>query len=140
VGASQGGYCAPALASRHPDVFGAAIAFSGYYHAGRLGPPTTLPFGKDKDFIDAASPDVLITRMPPAVRASQYYILVAKLDQSLYGPEATRFASILWAYDVPHLLLSSTTPHGWRQMKYEFQRAMEAWGARMVLTGVFDIH
>ena len=76
--------------------------------------------------------------MPAAVRASQYYILVAKMDQSPYGPEASRFANILWGYDVPYVLLASATPHGWRQMKFEFQRAMQAWAARLVVTGVFD--
>jgi len=138
LGASQGGYCAPALASRHPDVFSTSISFSGYYHAGLLGPPSSIPFGTDKDFIDAGSPDVLLTRMSPAVRQTQYYIVIAKLDQALYGPEASRFATVLFSLDVPHELFDSTTPHGWTQMKREFQRAMEAWGTRLVLTGVFD--
>jgi hypothetical protein len=137
LGASQGGYCAAALAARHPGVFGTSLVFSGYFHAGKLGPPSTLPFGTDQAFIDAASPDVLIPRMSTAVRENLYYVIVAKLSQYLYGEEAIRFDNLLKAAGMPHDVIDSTVPHGWAQLRAAFAKAMGLWAARMVSTGVF---
>jgi enterochelin esterase-like enzyme len=138
LGASQGGYCAAALAVHHPDLFGSSLVFSGYFHAGMLGAPSTLPFGGNKAYIDAQSPDVGIFNLPPSEQASLYFVLVAKLSQSLYGPEATRFDEMLNAAGIDHMLIDSATPHGWAQLRIEFAGVMEAWSARMVSTGVFD--
>jgi S-formylglutathione hydrolase FrmB len=138
LGASQGGYCAAALAVRHPDVFGTSLVFSGYFHAGKVGPPSTLPFGTDEEFINAASPDVVIFRLPPDARAKLYYIIVAQLGQGLYGEEAVRFANLLNDTGLPHMVIDSQVPHGWAQLRTEFSYAMEVWGSRMVSTGVFD--
>jgi esterase/lipase superfamily enzyme len=138
LGASQGGYCAAALAVRHPDVFGTSLVFSGYFHAGKVGPPSTLPFGTDEEFINAASPDVVIFRLPPDARAKLYYVIVAQLGQGLYGEEAVRFADLLDKTGIPHMVIDSQIPHGWAQLRTGFSYAMEVWAARMVSTGVFD--
>ncbi len=137
-GASQGGYCAAALAVRHPDVFGTSLVFSGYFHAGRVGPPSTYPFGGNKAFIDAASPDVLIFDLTAAQKASLYYILVAELSQPLYGAQAGYFDGLLTQAGMAHQVINSPVPHGWPQVRWGFGQAMEAWAARMVSTGVFD--
>jgi len=138
LGASQGGYCAAALAVRHNDIFGTSLVFSGYFHAGKVGPPSTLPFGTDEGFIDAASPDVLISRLSADARAKLYYIIVAQMGQGLYGEEAVRFDTLLNEAGLPHMVINSQVPHGWAQLRTEFAYAMEVWGARMVSTGVFD--
>jgi esterase/lipase superfamily enzyme len=137
LGASQGGYCAAALGSRHPEVFSTTLVFSGYFHAGGVGPPSNLPFGTDKAFIDAASPDVVIFNIPPAARLHMYFRLVALPGQTIYGPEATRFDGLLDTAGIPHTLINSTVPHGWAQLRIEFPAAMDDWAAHMVAAGVF---
>ncbi len=136
-GASQGGYCAAALAARHPHLFGTSLVYSGYFHAGGVGPPSTLPFGTDQSFIDAASPDALIFDMTRVTRANLYYILVAKSSQPLYGEEAVRFDKLLTQAGMTHKFIESAVPHGWAQVRAEFAAGMEAWAARMVSQGVF---
>jgi esterase/lipase superfamily enzyme len=137
MGASQGGYCSAALAVHHPDLFGTSLVFSGYFHAGGVGPPSNLPFGTSQAFIDAASPDVVIFDLPMEAKATLYYIVVAQLGQTLYGPEALRFAQLLNAAGIDHMVISSQVPHGWAQLRTEFGGALDAWAARMVAQGVF---
>jgi hypothetical protein len=138
IGASQGGYCAAALVSRHPDVFGTALVYSGYFHAGRVGPPSTIPFGTNQAFIDAASPDVLVLRMTPEQKASIYFVLYAQLSQALYGYEAVRFDKLLTEAGIAHVLYDAPVPHGWAQIRRGLPGGMGAWAARMVALGVFS--
>jgi esterase/lipase superfamily enzyme len=137
LGASQGGYCAAALGSRHPEVFATSLVFSGYFHAGGDGPPGNLPFGTNKAFIDAASPDVVIFNIPPAARPHLYFRIVAQFGQTLYGPEAIRFGKLLDEVGIPHTVVNSAISHGWAQLRDGFPAAMEDWAARMVSAGVF---
>jgi esterase/lipase superfamily enzyme len=137
LGASQGGYCAAALGSRHPEVWATSLVFSGYFHAGGDGPPADEPFGKDKAFIDAASPDVVIFKIPEAVRPHLYFRIVAQFGQTFYGPEALRFGQLLDSAGIPHTVVNSAVTHGWAQLRTEFPAAMDDWAAWMVSVGVF---
>jgi enterochelin esterase-like enzyme len=137
LGASQGGFCAAALGSRHPLVFATSLVFSGYFHAGGEGPPSNLPFGSNKTFIDAASPDVAIFNIPLPERPNIYFRLIAQSGQSVYGPEAARFNALLDQAGIPHTLVNATVPHGWAQLRIEFPDAMADWAAHMVAAGAF---
>ena len=67
-GMSEGGFCAASLVMRHPDVFGAAIPFSGYFTAGAPTPASKLPFGNSPSLIARYSPNFLATGLKAPVR------------------------------------------------------------------------
>jgi enterochelin esterase-like enzyme len=72
-GLSSGGYGAVNIAARHPDVFGVAMGFSGYYVA--RGPV----FGIDRAYADANSPTVVLARSA-AARTVHYVLTVGAAD------------------------------------------------------------
>jgi enterochelin esterase-like enzyme len=72
-GLSSGAYGAVNLAARHPDVFGAAMGFSGYYLA--QGPV----FGFDRAYADANSPTIIVQRSA-AARTVHYILTVGAAD------------------------------------------------------------
>jgi hypothetical protein len=135
MGMSAGGFCAPMLALRHPDVFGTAISFSGYFWAGAAGPNSATPFGKQAD-LDAHSPALLAPKYS-GDRSKLYFVVIAKPDQGFYGPAANEFDAILSKSGFNHLAVASTYTHGWQQVRNETPGALEAWAARMVISGVW---
>jgi len=137
MGMSQGGYCSAILELHHPELFGAAISFSGYFHAGAAGSDSARPFGGRASLIDSDSPDVVIDRLPSDKRAGMYFVLVAEPNQQLYGRQATGFADLLTAAGYSHLLIETQLAHGWVQVRQEMPAAIAAWAGRMVATGVF---
>jgi enterochelin esterase-like enzyme len=72
-GLSSGAYGAVNLAARHPDVFGVAMGFSGYYVA--HGPV----FGFDRAYADANSPTVIV-QQSAAARTVHYILTVGAAD------------------------------------------------------------
>jgi enterochelin esterase-like enzyme len=72
-GLSSGGYGAVNIAARHPDVFGVAMGFSGYYVA--RGPV----FGFDRAYADSNSPTVIVQRSA-AARTVHYIVTVGATD------------------------------------------------------------
>jgi enterochelin esterase-like enzyme len=137
-GMSEGGFCAASLAVRHPDVFGAAIPFSGYFTAGAPTAASKLPFGNDPSLIARYSPNFLAPGKPASVRASLYFVLVAQPGQIFYGTQSATFATTLsdagYRYDV----IDSGQPHGWPQVRDELARALIMVATRQAESGVFD--
>jgi enterochelin esterase-like enzyme len=72
-GLSSGAFGAVNIAARHPDLFGVAMGFSGYYQA--RGPV----FGSNAGYIAGNSPIVLIERSP-AARSVHYILTVGAAD------------------------------------------------------------
>ncbi|HKV31743.1 MAG TPA: alpha/beta hydrolase-fold protein [Candidatus Dormibacteraeota bacterium] len=72
-GLSSGAYGAVNIAARHPDVFGVAMGFSGYYVA--RGPV----FGVDRPFADSNSPTIIVQRSA-AARTVHYILTVGAGD------------------------------------------------------------
>jgi enterochelin esterase-like enzyme len=72
-GLSSGAYGAVNIAARHPDVFGVAMGFSGYYIAS--GPV----FGFNRAYIDSNSPTVIVQRSE-AARTVHYILTVGAAD------------------------------------------------------------
>jgi len=72
-GLSSGAYGAVNIAARHPDVFGVAMGFSGYYVA--QGPV----FGFDRAYVDSNSPTVIVQRSA-AARTVHYILTVGAVD------------------------------------------------------------
>jgi enterochelin esterase-like enzyme len=72
-GLSSGAFGAVNIAARHPDVFGVAMGFSGYYVAN--GPV----FGFDRAYADSNSPTIIVQRSA-AARTVHYILTVGAAD------------------------------------------------------------
>jgi enterochelin esterase-like enzyme len=96
AGLSEGGFGAVNLASRHPDLFGAAISLSGYFNA------EGLAFGGSQTLIHANSPTSTVQEQPAA--RSVRFLLVAGESDRPYLRSAEAFASELDRFGVPHQL------------------------------------
>jgi enterochelin esterase-like enzyme len=85
-GLSSGAYGAVNIAARHPNVFGVAMGFSGYYVA--RGPV----YGFDRAYADSNSPAVVVQRSA-AARNVHYVVTVGATD--VYRPDTERFVQEL---------------------------------------------
>jgi enterochelin esterase-like enzyme len=137
MGMSQGGFCAANLMLRHPNLFSAAISFSGYFHAGAPGGNSLLPFGGDQALMDQFSPDLLAGQLDLETRQELFFVLVAQPAQALYGPEAARFDELLSSEGYKHIKIDDSNPHGWVQVRSTFPTVMAAWAGHLVEQGVF---
>jgi enterochelin esterase-like enzyme len=96
AGLSEGGFGAVNLASRHPDLFGAAISLSGYFRA------EGVAFGGSPSLMRANSPSSTVRDTPAAQRVR--FILVAGESDLQYLRGAEAFAAELDQLRVPHAL------------------------------------
>lgn len=129
IGFSQGGYCAPTLLLHHPNEFGNAVSFSGYYEAGIYSSETRtawLPFGRDPALIARDSPLTLANHLPSAERAKLFLVLVGVPSEPFYGPQLTAFARVLAAAGYPHEVIDAPVGHSWRQVRLTFETAIAA--------------
>lgn len=85
----------------------------------------------------AASPSVVAARLPAGQRSRLYFILVAELGQAFYGPQTATFARTLTQAGYPHVQVAAVLPHGWSQVRQEFQIALQLLAQRQVARGVF---
>jgi enterochelin esterase-like enzyme len=85
-GLSSGAYGAVNIAARHPDVFGVAMGFSGYYVA--HGPV----FGFDRAYADTNSPTIFL-QQSAAARTVHYILTVGAAD--VYRGSTEQFAQQL---------------------------------------------
>lgn len=93
-GLSSGGFGATNIAARHPDVFGIAMSFSGYFVA--RGPV----FGGISSYIRSNSP-YYVVQDQPAARTVRYILVVGNRDP--YYQQANRnFAAVLNQLGVPN--------------------------------------
>lgn len=93
-GLSSGAFGAANLAARHPDTFGIAMSFSGYFIA--TGPV----FGGIASYVRVNSPYYIVQDEPSARRVR--YILVVGNHDPFYQQTNWAFASQLDRYGVPH--------------------------------------
>ena len=91
-GLSSGAYGAVNVAARHPDVFGVAMGFSGYYIA--RGPV----FGLDRAYADSNSPTIIVQRSA-AARTVHYVLTVGAAD--VYRGSTEQFVQQLRRLGVP---------------------------------------
>jgi hypothetical protein len=135
MGMSAGGFCAPMIVLRHPDVFGTSISFSGYFHAGVANANSARPF-VTQAALAAHSPADLISSLAPAVRRDLYLVVIADPNQPFYGPEAANFDSLLKSDGFAFTPVTSPYPHGWPQVRNEFPVAMADWSAHLAAARV----
>ena len=139
-GFSTGGFCAPMLLLRHPDVFGQAMAFSGYYTAAIAASQTInawRPFGGNVAAIASHSPIDLLDLLPAATRRTLYLVVSGDSTEPFYGPQFDQFATALRASDYPYLLLPTRLGHAWGAVRTALPAALAAVAGRWVALGVF---
>jgi enterochelin esterase-like enzyme len=139
MGFSQGGFCAANLLMRHPDVFGNAVVFSGYFVAGLYSGDTVnawRPFGQVPSVLAANSPIDVAPTLPATVRHRLFVVLSAQPTEQLYGPQAMAFTRVLERGGFNVDLLWTPLGHAWAAVRAEMPAALEALGGRMVADGV----
>jgi enterochelin esterase-like enzyme len=139
-GFSAGGYCSAALLAHHPDVFGSAIVFSGYFVAGihsGTTPDAWRPFGNNPAIVDAVSPMTVIPRIPAALSARLFYVMEADPTQGFYGPQMAKFAAVLQSAGVPLAIFPTPLGHSWAGARRIVPTMLELVAGRMVNLGVF---
>ncbi|MDQ2686948.1 MAG: esterase family protein [Armatimonadota bacterium] len=116
-GVSEGGYGAVNLTLRHPDVFGGALACSGYYDNQGAGWARPI-LGYNAVFLRANSPldyvgdAITAGRVPPAWKALHIF-LGAGDDEKRYYIETRAMAAKLKDAGVPVTLDILDGKHGW---------------------------
>jgi enterochelin esterase-like enzyme len=95
-GLSSGAFGAANIAARHPDLFGTAMSFSGYFVA--TGPV----FGGSPSYVRVNSPYYLVEDDASARRV-RYILVVGSLDP-YYLKTNRAFADLLGRLAVPHSL------------------------------------
>jgi len=91
AGYSEGGYCAANIALQHPNLFGYAGSFSGYFApaasqvplGGKAGatPVDVKDFAHSKKLLLINSPDEYITKVPVTVSVPQFFLAAGAADQ-----------------------------------------------------------
>jgi enterochelin esterase-like enzyme len=133
MGSSQGGYCAAALWSHHPDIFGAAISESGYFVSGVRSPATPTawrPFGGNAAYESAQSPIRRLAAIRPAERSRSLVLLEGSTAQPFFGPQMIAFEKALSAAGIPFEVFSSPLGHssaGFRRVTPAMLVALAKW-------------
>lgn len=133
-GVSEGGYGSVNLALRHPDLFGAALACSGYYDnqgAGWARPimgynTTFLQANSPLDYVGAA---VTAGRVPTAWKGIHFF-LGAGDDEKRYYIETRQMAAKMKAAGIPVTLQTPDGKHGWGLWNQFFVNGLTALLAR----------
>ncbi|HEX9043678.1 MAG TPA: alpha/beta hydrolase-fold protein [Candidatus Limnocylindrales bacterium] len=139
-GFSMGGFCSAVLALHHPELFGQAISFSGYYVAGiRSGQTVNAwrPFGNDPGAIARNSPLAMARTLPTAARTSLLFVLVGTSWEPFYGPQYKAFAAELKADGYGLALLESPLAHSWAATRALLPTALRIVAAHQAAVGVF---
>ncbi len=139
-GFSVGGFCAPSMVLRHPDLFRQAVAFDGYFVAAPSDVQTInawRPFGNDTQRIMAASPLNLASKIPPDERNRLFMVLSGDPSSRFYGPQMQSFAEELDRVGMPFAWVPSDQGHAWAAVRQTFASAMELAALRQAQQGVF---
>jgi len=140
MGFSQGGYCAPMLTVRHPDVFGSAVAFSGYFQAGvKSGetPNAWRPYGGNPTLEAQASPVDGVADLTPQQCGSLFFELSANTGETFFGPQVRAFATVLQRTGTPFALFPTPLGHAWAAVRAQLATVLETLAERETALGVF---
>ena len=140
MGFSQGGYCAPTLVLRHPDLFRSAISYSGYYEAGIKSsdtPNAWRPFGGNQALEIGASPLHLAPRVTPTEAPTLFFELSAAPTEPFFGPQYSAFASTLHNIGISVALFPTALGHSWSGVRSIEPQVLTTLGERWAALGVF---
>jgi enterochelin esterase-like enzyme len=138
IGFSQGGYCAAILTLDYPAVFGNAISFSGYYHAGVGATNAWRPFGRDQAILDQLSPTLVAPKLPVEARSRLYFIVEYDPSVGFDAREADAFVAALKGWGYAYTVLTSGLHHSWTEVRQGLGPTMALVGARQAAAGVFS--
>jgi enterochelin esterase-like enzyme len=141
MGMSQGGFCAAELLTRHPDVFGSAISFSGYYTAGIVSNQTVnahLPFGGDAALIASHSPVLAVGRLATDVRRSILQVVVGDPREAFYGSQMQSYVAALHRAGVAVDEIVDPLGHSWACVRHDLATALREVAAWQVTVGVLS--
>ena len=140
LGWSEGGFCSTMLLLRHPDLFGQAVAMSGYYVAGLSSGSTVnafRPFGRDPVLEAAHSPIILAAGLPPSARDSIFLVVTGNPRQPLYGRQMEDFVRVLVKVGIPHSVIRNPLGHSWTAFGRDMPAALRIVAQRQVDAGLF---
>ncbi|MHB8397449.1 MAG: alpha/beta hydrolase [Candidatus Limnocylindrales bacterium] len=140
LGFSTGGYCAAAAITHHPDVFGSAISFSGYFVSGirtSTTPTAYRPFGGNPVIEAKQSPINIVPSIPAALRSTMFVAFSADPGNTFYGTQITAFAKVLDANGVAVAILPTPLGHSWAAVREEIPAVLAMLAARQAALGVF---
>jgi enterochelin esterase-like enzyme len=137
IGFSQGGYCAAILALNYPDVFGNAISFSGYYHAGVGATNAWRPFGRSQDILDQNSPTLVAPRLPADKRSGLYFVVEYDPSVQFDAREADGFVAALKQSGYSYTVITSALHHSWTEVRQGLGPTLALVGGRQAAQGVF---
>jgi enterochelin esterase-like enzyme len=140
MGFSQGGFCAASLVTRHPDVFGTDISFSGYFQAGvrtSETPNAWLPYEGLPSYEDQFSPDLVVPSIAPALRPNLFFELSANPSEAFFGAQYATFVRVLHGAGIAASLFPSPVGHAWVAVRAQLPQLLTTWAARMAALGVF---
>ncbi len=143
LGSSQGGYCAAALWSHHPDVFGAAVSFSGYFQSGIRSPETenaARPFGANAAYEAEQSPLNVVATIPLAEATRSFVVLSADFANSFFGAQLRLYAAALAGAHVPMALLQAPLGHSWQTQRDQLPAVLIMLAGWMTQQGAFGRH
>lgn len=114
AGVSTGGYGAVNMTLQHPDVFGSAFAFSGYYVATPYGWARPV-WGKNPspDRLLSESPLQYISDNKPEWKHLFIYIGEGMDEHPPYPQQSAAFADLLQKYGIPHVHKRMHGKHSW---------------------------
>jgi len=140
LGFSSGGYCAAAALTHHPDVFGSAVIFSGYFQAGvksTTTPNAGRPFNNDPTLEASVSPIDVAPRLTAAQRHAMFVAFSADPANQFYGDQITAFANVLDSAGVPIAILPTPLGHSWAAVREQLPDMLQLLAERQVQLGVF---
>jgi enterochelin esterase-like enzyme len=137
MGMSAGGFCAPMLALRHPDLYSISISFSGYFWVGAGGTTSAEPFGEQGYAYNLFSPAQLAVKLATQDKSRVYLVIVANKAQEFYGPAADQFEEILRQTGYKYLAVDSVYTHGWGQVRFDTPAVLDAFAAQLVINGIW---
>jgi S-formylglutathione hydrolase FrmB len=138
LGFSQGGYCAAILTLDYPNVFGNAVSFSGYFHAGLGSANAWRPFGHSQKILDQFSPTLVAPQLSAGTLAGLYFVL--DYDPALLGDarEADGFVAVLRRSGYRYTVIASRQKHSWAQVREGLGPALALVGGRQAEEHIFS--
>jgi enterochelin esterase-like enzyme len=140
LGFSQGGYCAAAILSHHPNIFQSAAIISGYYVSGiRSGstPVAWRPFANNANYIAQTSPLTVVPNLPSSVRKSLFFAFEGDPTNPFYGTQLLQFTHALDASGVPMSVFPTPMGHAWGAVRAFLPSLLQTVAERMTLLGVY---
>ena len=140
LGFSYGGFCAPMLALRNPDVFSTALAISGFYQAGIQSnetPNAWRPFGGKASAEAAYSPIDLAAKATSDAAKRLLFVVVGQPGEPFFGPQYGAFAAALRAGGLNADLVPTMVGHSWIQVRDVLPNLFQTLGERQAALGVF---